>query len=61
MEEIKLAQIPVYEWEWYVFGDDPGLVVQLVKSSLWHRILTRILFRSKWKKLNTAGKPKGCK
>lgn len=53
-EGIKF-DFPKPKWRWYVFGGRDTkwipMLVEIVDSRLWHRILTRIVLRSQWEKL----------
>jgi hypothetical protein len=46
---------PKMKWRWYVFGGMGTkwipMMVDLAESTLWHRILTRIVLRSNWERL----------
>lgn len=47
---IYIAKQPEIIWEWYIFGDDT-LIFYLTKDvNLYRRIITWIIFGSKWKR-----------
>lgn len=49
---ISTSQKP--KWRWDVLGDNYTVVVNTTRDiSWWHRTITRLMFGSKWKKLNS--------
>lgn len=40
-------------WRWYMFGEEPNLLVVELCAHVpwWRRLITRILFGSKWERV----------